>query len=144
MTDLGRAGMYAAAWIPATVLAVAAESLAIAAFNATPVARSSSSAVTWALNLIPALLASLVVLLPVAYHLHRDGGVGSVAGHLVRGSILYILVFLLTLLLVASARNPDFGLFMQLLLWPAVAAFAGILADLLVWGFAGPSAARAA
>src|SRR6185503_19518636 len=106
MTDLGRAGVYAAAWIPATVLAVIAESLAIAAFNATPAARSSSSAVDWALNVIPALVAALVVFLPVAY-LARGGGLGPASGHLVRGSFLYGLVVLLALLLVISSRNPD-------------------------------------
>ena len=61
MTDLGRAGVYAAAWIPATVLAVIAEGLATATFNATPAARSSSSAVGWALNVIPALVADAYV-----------------------------------------------------------------------------------
>ena len=144
MTDLGRAGVYAAAWVPATVVATLAEGLAITALNATSAAKSSSTALTFAINVIPAFLTALVVFLPVAYYLHRGGGSGSVSAHLMRASILYGLVAVLAWLLVTSWRNPDFGLFAQLLLWPAVAAVAGVIADLLVWGLAGPSAARAA
>ncbi|SRR6266513_2407494 len=143
MTDLGRAGVYAAAWVPATVLAFVAEDLAIRAANATGV-RNLSGPLSLVLDVVPALLIALAFYMPVAFFLHRGGIEGGVRAHLVRGSILYGLVIILGVLLIAASRSSDFGLVAQLLLWPAVTAIAGILADLLVWGLAMPIGARAA
>ena len=143
MTDLGRAGVYAAAWVPATVLAAVAEDFAIGAVNATG-ARNLSGPLSLALDVVPALLIALALYIPVAFFLHRGGIEGGVRAHLVRGSVLYGLAIILGLLLIAGSRNADFGLFAQLLLWPAVTGSAGILADLLVGGLATPIGARAA
>ena len=142
MTDFGRAGIYAAAWVPATALAIAAEGLAIEWVNS--ISRSSSWAVDLSVNLLPALLAAFLVFLPVAYYLHRNGSPASISAHLLRGSILYVLVVILALVVITSWRNPDFWLFGQLLIWPGVAAIAGLAADLLVWGLPSTSLARAA
>lgn len=143
MTDLGRAGVYAAAWPPATVLAFVAEDLAIGAANGMGV-RNLSWSIGLALNVMPALVAALALYVPVAFRLHRGGTRNGWSGHLVRGSILYGLVVLLGLWMIVSSPSSDFWMVFQLMLWPAVAAIAGALADLLVWGLRAPIGARPA
>ena len=84
----------------------------------------------WALNVVPPLAAGLVIYLILARVVQaRLTGTSSRGRHVRRGGWLYLVALGLGVLLLHDGPSPDFWSFGQLVLWPWLAAVAGIVAD---------------
>ncbi len=136
MTTRVKAGVYFALWIPAAVLAIVLEGVAIGAFNATGIRGAPSFVILW-LNLAPAWLTALALYVPLALWVNDARGFGGWRGHFYRGAMLYLITIAAGILLVVESSNPDFWLYGQLILWPGVVAAGGIVADLGAWALKG-------
>jgi len=91
---------------------------------------------TWQLGLtfgvLPAFVAGLGVFLICCpfVHWHLPAPFGF-RGHVNRCGSLYLLAGVLTILILSTFRNGDFGMFSQFLISPAAVAVGAIMADLI-------------
>ena len=129
MTDRHAAVLYAVAFVPAGGVAVALSAWVMdRSGNGAP--RMPSGLDGWALNVVPPLAAGLVIYLILARVVHaRLTGTSSRGRHVRRGAWLYLVALGLGVLLLHDGPSPDFWSFGQLVLWPWLAAVAGIVAD---------------
>ncbi len=129
MTDGRAAGLYAATLVPAGGVAVALSAWVMdLSTNQAPGMPSGFDG--WALNLVPALAAGLLVYLVLAHFVHaRLTGAHSLGRHIRRSVSSYLVAVGLGALLLHDGRSPDFWSFGQIVLWPWLVAVAGIVAD---------------
>ena len=129
MTDRRVFALYAVALVPAGGLAVALSAWVMdLSRNQAP--RMPSGLNGWALNVIPAFGAGLLMYLILARVVHaRLTGTSSFVGHVRRSASLYLLALVLGVVLLHDGPSPDFWSFGQLVLWPWLVAVAGIVAD---------------
>lgn len=128
MTDGRAAGLYTLALVPTIAAAVALSAWVMDLSNQG--SGQPSGLVEWALNIVPSLVVGLLVYIILA----RIVGAGLASTHAFwaharRSLALYVIVLGLGVILVHDGPSPDFWTFGQLVLWPWVAAAAGILAD---------------
>jgi ABC-type amino acid transport system permease subunit len=129
MTDGRAAGLYAATFVPAAGAAVALNAWVMdLSKNQAP--RMPSGLDVWALNVVPALAAGLLVYFIMAHFVHaRLTGAHSLVRHIRRSAAPYFVALGLGALLLHDGRSPDFWTFGQIVLWPWLVAVAGIAAD---------------
>lgn len=129
MTDGRAAGLYALALLPAVALALAAGGFAMDLAKRGVPGRPSGAA-GWALNVLPALAAGLLVYLPLARFVQgRCEGASPLGGHVRRCAALYLVAVGLGAPLLHDAGRPEFWSFGQLALWSWLVPVAGIAAD---------------
>jgi hypothetical protein len=129
VTDGRVAAIYALALVPAGGLAVAASAW-VMDLSKQPLGQPSGLD-GWALNIVPALTAGLLVYLGLARVVGARTRIGrSLGGHVRRTAVLYVVALGLGAILLHDAPSPDFWSLGQLVLWPWLAAVAGIVADL--------------
>lgn len=128
MTDPRAAAIYALVLVPTSIATLAIGGWVMDLSKQAP--GMPSGVVGWTANILPALLVGLFVYLPLAHFVRPSGGSShSLATHARRSAPLYVVAVGIGALLVHDAQSPDFWSFGQLVLWPWLAAVAGILAD---------------
>jgi hypothetical protein len=129
MTERHAVVLYAVTLVPAGWVAVALSAWVMdRSGNGAP--RMPSGLDGWALNVVPAFAAGMVIYLILARVVHaRLTGTSSVGGHVRRSAWPYLVAIGLGVLLLHDGRSPDFWSFGQLVLWPWLAAVGGIVAD---------------
>ena len=131
MTDRRAAVLYAAALVPTAGAAVALSAW-VMDLSKNQASGMPSGLDGWALNVVPALAAGLLVYLILAHFVHaRLTGAHSFGRHVRRSGALYFVALGLGVLLLHDGPSPDFWTFGQLVLWPWLVAVAGIAADAL-------------
>jgi hypothetical protein len=128
VTDGRAAGLYAATLVPAAGVAVV---LSAWVMDLSHQASGMPSGLDgWALNVIPALAAGLLLYLILANFVHaRLTGVHSLGRHIRRSALAYFVALGLGAVLVHDGPSQDFWSFGQIVLWPWLVAVAGIVAD---------------
>jgi hypothetical protein len=129
LTDNGVAGVYAVAFVVVAAAAVTASAGVMDLFH-----RGGQGAPGdlegWLLNLVPSLCVGAAAYLVLARAvLGGDASPHPWRRHLRRSAALYVVALGLGILMLHDGGNPDFWRFGQLVLWPWVAALAGIIAD---------------
>ena len=130
MTDGRAAALYAATLVPAAGVAVA---LSAWVMDLSHQASGMPSGLDgWALNVVPAFAAGLLLYLILANVVHaRLTGVHSLGRHIQRSASAYFVALGLGAVLLHDGPSQDFWSFGQIVLWPWLVAVAGIVADAL-------------
>jgi hypothetical protein len=128
VTNGRAAGLYTLALVPTTAAAVVLSAW-VMDLSSQGSGQPSGSA-EWALNIVPALAVGWLVYFILARVVgRRQASAHSFGAHARRSVALYVIVIGLGVLLAHDGPSPDFWSFGQLVLWPFVAAAAGIMAD---------------
>lgn len=141
-----RAGLAYCVMLPAGIFAAFVLSGAtIEAVNALPRSVRSSNVVGLVINIVPALLAGVLVYALTGLWLLRRGwleaGLGS---HVTRTAPLSLFTAFCSFVVVRAWGLPDFGLWAQIPIWSALSALGGIGTDLVIQRRAGRIEAPAA
>jgi hypothetical protein len=125
--------------LPAAVFAAFVLSgVTIEAVNAMSRSVKSSNAVVLVANVVPALLAGVLVYALTGLWLRRRGWLeAGLVSHVSRTAPLYLFAAFCGIVVVRSWSAPDFGLWVQLPIWSGLSALGGAGSDLMIHRRAG-------
>ena len=129
MTENRAAGLYALAFLPTGVAAVALSGW-LMDLTTHQSSRAPSGVSELAANIVPAFVVGLLAYFALARFVSARLSDGrTFATHARRCAALYLVAVVLGAVLVHDARSQDFWSFGQLVLWPWLTAVAGVVAD---------------